>query len=303
MKSRAVNAAARAALGLVALLPVACGDSSRPVADAIRVARGPLALDIDGDPSGLWWDGSAQKLYVADDAHSRILEWSDERGLLTFEPLPAAPPEGAGLGQLVRAADGSLVVTRFGFGTRGGVTAVRAGGAVVDVPGLDVTRRRIGLARAADGLLYDTWFVQQDSGERREAVAELSLDGSELEVITGLIQPIGVLAVGEQLFVSDQELGQVWVAPRADPANHRVFASLELPDLLAAGPDGSLFSGSAAGNVFHIDAAGRVSTFQTGFRQVRGVAYDGGERRLFVAEHDPSEDGAARHTLHILPVD
>jgi sugar lactone lactonase YvrE len=298
-----MNAAARGMLGMALLAPAACGDGSPPVADAIRVERGPLALEIDGDPNGLLWDGLAQKLYVADDAGNRILEWSDERGLVTFVPLPEAPPEGAGLGQLVRDADGSLVVTRFGFGTRGGVAVVRVGGSVVDVPGLDVTRRRTGLTRATDGMLYDAWFVHEDAGEPRGAVAELSLDGSEREVIEGLVKPIGVLAVGERLFVSDQELGEIWVAPRVDPASHQVFASVERPDLLSAGPDGSLFSGSATGNVFHIDAAGGVSTFQSGFREVRGVAYDGGERRLFVAEHDPSEDGDARHALHILPVD
>jgi hypothetical protein len=296
------GASAALGLGIGLALSVACGENALPVADAIRLERGPLALDLAGAPNGLFWDDSAQRLYVTDDDGNRILAWTDERGLSSFEQLPPAASEGAGLGQLVRARDGSLVVTRFGYGTQGDVVVLSAGGAPRIVPGLDVTRRRIGLARATDGTLYDAWFVQGPSGERAGAVAQLSLDGSETELITGLRTPVGVLAVADQLFVSDRELGQIWSAPRADPAAHAVFASLEQPRLLAAGPAGSIFVGSSSGDVYRIDADGSASTFQTGLREVRGVAYDAGERRLFIAERDPSGDDP-RHALHISPVD
>jgi hypothetical protein len=293
-------ALARAGLSLGCAGSLGCGDASPPVVDAIRAERGPSSLELSGDPNGLFWDISTQRLYITDDDANRIRVWTDEGGLSTFEQLPTAPPEGAGLGQLVRAADGSIVVTRFGFGTSGGVAVVRAPGDVALVPGLDAARRRIGLTRAADGSLYDAWFVRLDSGESAGAVGQLSLDGSEPELLSGLKQPVGVLAVGEQLFVSDRALGQILIASRADPASYAVFASAPQPDLLGAGPDGSIFSGSSTGNVYRIDRAGSVSMFQTGLREVRGVAYDAGERRLFVAEHDPDE---VRHALRIFPVD
>jgi DNA-binding beta-propeller fold protein YncE len=289
-------------VGAVLALSLACGSTSRPVADAIRVERGPRVLELDGDPNGLWWDANAETLLVTDDGGNRILEWSDSRGFGTHAPLPEDSLAGAGLGQLVRVDGGDLVVTRFGVGTEGGVTIVPLQGDVRNVPGLDVTRQRVGLAKAADGTLYDSWFVRLDSGERVGAVGQLSLDGSEPEVMTGLTNPVGVLALGDRLFVSDQDTDQIRVASRMDPASVTVFTSLEQPDLLAEGPAGSIFSGSATGRVYRIDSAGVASEFQAGFRQVRGVAYDPAGQRLFVAEHDPAEPGLAQHALHILPV-
>jgi sugar lactone lactonase YvrE len=134
------------------------------------------------------------------------------------------------------------------------------------------------------------------------AVSQLSLDGAEPELMTGLTQPVGVLAVGDRLFVSDRDTGQILMAPRTDPRAVTVFATVEQPDLLAEGPAGSIFSGSSAGRVYRIDSAGVASEFQSGFLQVRGVAYDPAGQRLFVAEHDPAESDVAQHALHILPV-
>lgn len=303
MDDRAAHGGARQrALKAALVLALGCGSTSRPVADAIRVDRGPRVLELDGDPNGLWWDANSEALLVTDDLGNRILEWSDARGFGTHEQLPEVSPAGAGLGQLVQVDGGDLVVTRFGFGIEGGVAIVPRQGDVRNVPGLDVTRRRIGLTKAEDGTLYDTWSVGPGSADRVGAVGQLSLDGSELEVMTGLTTPVGVLAVGDRLFVSDRDAGEILTASRATPASVTLFASVEQPDLLAEGPAGSIFSGSAGGSVYRIDGAGVVSEFEAGFRQVRGVAYDPAGRRLFVAEHDPAAPDVARHALHILPV-
>jgi hypothetical protein len=40
----------------------------------------------------------------------------------------------------------------------------------------------------------------------------------------------------------------------------------------------------------------------SGFQQVRGLAYDTTNRRLFVVTHDPNEADGVTHLLHILPV-
>lgn len=267
------------------------------------VERGPIRLEIEGDANGLWWDDTAQVLYVADDNGNRILKWTDDDGFSLVADLPTAAPEGSGLGQLVITGDGTIVVTRFGFGTTGAVVYVPPSGESAIVPNLDTERRRMGLTVTDDGVLYDSWFVRLSTGDRVGAVGRLSLSGTEAEVITGLTKPVGVLAVGEDLFVSDQDLGQILKAPLSDPSAYTVLATLEQPDLLAAGPNGSLFTGSLGGRLYRISASGATSVVESGFLQVRGIAYDPTNRRVFVADHDPDESDGIDHAVHILPLD
>src|SRR5262245_29239259 len=95
-------------------------EASMPRAHA-EETRGPKVLPVDGDPNGLWWDEPQQRLLVADDDGNRILEWTDARGFALVKQLPASSAKAPGLGQLVRTADGTIFVTRFGHGTNGGV--------------------------------------------------------------------------------------------------------------------------------------------------------------------------------------
>lgn len=292
---------ASVAFGLLTLACLACGDAATtpaPTPTPGTVKRGPEALAIDGDPNGLFWDDGQQTLYIADDNGNRILRWTDAAGFGLVKDLPTASAQGAGLGQLVRTPTGELVVTRFGGGTAGDVAYVAADGTAKVVPNIDPTRRRIGLTVTADGRLFDGWFVRTSSGARAGSVGLLALGGTETEVLAGLKKPIGVLAAGDSLFVSDQDLGQILKAPLADPSRFTVFATVAAPDLLAAGPNGSLFTGSEGGNLFAISATGTASVFKSGFRAVRGVAYDPSHKRVFVADHD-----ATASLLHILPVD
>lgn len=281
---------------------VGCGESTSATPDA-GVDRGPTILGVDGDPNGLWWDDASQTLYVADDSGNRVLRWTDSGGFALVQNLTTAPEDGAGLGQLVRTGDGTVVVTRFGYGTAGAVVSVPPSGVAVDVPGLAVERRRIGLTIASDGQLYDSWFVRQSGGARVGAVGALSLSGTEAEVITGLQKPVGVLAIGEYLYVSDQDLGQILKAPRSSPADYTVLATVPTPDLIAAGPDGSLFVGSSEGNLYRVQANGTAAVYKSGFDTVRGSAYDPTNRRLFVVNHVGHEAEGVTHTIHILPVD
>jgi len=289
-------------LGIVCsvLLALSCGGSRGEPASAAGGERGRQALELDGDPNGLWWDDAAQTLYVADDNGNRILTWTDERGFASWRELPAASP-GTGLGQLAFTADGTLVATRFGHGTAGQVLFVPPSGEAQNVPGLDPARRRIGLTVAQDGRLFDCWFVKSEQG-RTGGVSELSLSGSETDVIVGLKKPVGVLASGDRLFVSDQDRGEILAAPLADLASHTVFASFPGPDLLASGPAGSLLSGSKSGSLYQVSAEGAASVLESDFDQVRGVAYDPTNRRVFVAEHDADGEDGVRHRLHVLPL-
>lgn len=269
----------------------------------IMVERGPKLIPVEGDPNGLWWDDVTHTLYVADDNGNRILKWTDAAGFSLVAELPAVAGASAGLGQLVITSDGTIVVTRFGGGTAGDVAYVPASGAPAVIPSLIKERRRIGLTVTTDGKLFDSWFVRMSNGDRVGAVGELSLAGTEPEVITGLKKPVGVLAVGADLYVSDQDLGQILKSTVATPATYSVFATVTGPDLLAAGPDGSLFSGSLEGNVYRITSGGAASVFESGFQATRGIAYDPSGKRIFVADHDEDESDGVSHVLHILPVD
>lgn len=285
-----------------------CGDSdsdsttNNGSGDDVVVDRGPTALDIQGDANGLLWDDADQALYIADDNNNRILKWDDTDGFTLVADLPQEGPKGAGLGQLVRMSDGTFVVTRFGHGSAGDIAYVKPDGTAEVVPNLDPERRRIGLTVTDDGQLFSSWFVRLSSGDRQGAVGKVDLEaGTETEVITGLIKPAGVLAVGEKMYVSDQDLGQILSTTVADPQDYSVLAEMEKPDLINLGPDGSLLAGSVGGELLRINLdTGATSIVESGFQQIRGVAYDPTNKRAFVADHD-SDD--ISHAIQIVPME
>ncbi|NOU27724.1 MAG: hypothetical protein HOO96_07460 [Polyangiaceae bacterium] len=247
-------------------------------------------IALEGDPNGLYWDAGESTLYIADDAHNRILTYRDDTGVAKYADLPAAQAKGPGLGQVVRHPDGTLLVARFGFGTSGDVVAVKKDRTSTVVPGLDGTRRRLGLTVAPDGSVYDAYFVK-NGPSTVGGVAKLALAGGETDVITGLGKVVGVLATGDKLYVGDQAQGKLFVTSLAAPANQQPFADVPGGDLLCVGPSGSIFSGGADGNVRAIDASGKVTVFASGFGSARGVAYDAANKRLFVASHAASGPG------------
>ncbi|MET0414193.1 MAG: hypothetical protein ABW217_22980, partial [Polyangiaceae bacterium] len=116
----------------------------------------------------------------------------------------------------------------------------------------------------------------------------------------GLTKPVGILALGDTLFVADQEQGKILRAPLADPAALTAFASVEQPDLLAAGPDGAIFAGSRKGGVQRIERSAAVSVALPSAQQIRGVAYDPDKRRLFASEHDASKADGVQNALCIM---
>lgn len=283
------------------LLLWSCAETAQEKPDisqdtAIVVDRGPTTVLIDGDPNGLYW--SNNQLYIADDNNNRILKWTDAAGIGLVGDLPDAAAEGAGLGQLVVQSDGTIVVTRFGYGTSGDVVTLSADGQGSVVPRLDRERRRIGLALAADGSLYDSWFISGGAA----AVSALDLSGQESNVISSLGKPVGVLAVGDNLFVSDQDTDEILQVPLSSPRDVSVFAQVMGPDLLCEGPAGSLFTGGREGDVRQIGADGSVQTVGSGYQEVRGVAYDAEHGRLFFVDHDGDDSDGVTNYLQIIPV-
>lgn len=266
----------------------ACG-SDEP---AGPVDAGPpktnASLPFAGDPSGLFWDGTTSTLFIADDANNRVATYRDADGFATYAALPAG---GTGLGQLIRLADGTVIVTRLGTGANGDVVAVTADRKSAPIAGLDPARLRTGLTVAPDGRLFDA-YTNAGGG----SVAELSLSGTEIEIVSGLQKPNGLLAAGETLAIADTGQGKLLKTKLA--ALGPLTPGGDLPNIgpLCAGPSGIL--AGAGDSVKSLDATGTPTTIATGFAQVRGVAYDPKYRRVFVANHV----GATGNTLEIRPV-
>jgi len=308
------------------------GNDAQPDAagDAAKVDRGPTTMPFAGDPNGLYWDyGGSPALYIADSVNDKIVKWADGAGFSDAAILPPAPDSGdPTLGAVLRLLDGTLLTTRFGFGQYGAVLVVKNSDAGVvgalqadgGFTALSTSRRRIGIAMLADGTLVDTYFTGGGDAGRIGAVAKLNLvSGKETDLLTGLSKPVGVLYNEGNMYVSDQGYGYLVKSPLTGGAfvdpdggvsdagavdadagpQPNVFAAYASPDLICQGPDGVIFSGSTGGTVFQIDRKGTVTSLTTGLKSARGCAYDGANRRLFVAEHDPA--GTA-HAIRIVPV-
>lgn len=282
------------------------GGGDLAVAD-LAVQRS-LDVPLTFQAEGLWWDSATQALYIANDAQ-QIVRWNEPGPSFSVVALlPEIAASAGGLGQLTKNKDGSWLVTRFGFGLAGAVLQVAAGGAATSVPGLDVKRRRIGLTVAADGTIYDGWFVVVPPSKTPTmgTVSRLALDGSgESDVVTGIGKPVGVLAFGDSLYVSDQLNGVILKTPLAAPGATTAFATVAGADELAAGPNGTIFAASSTGTVWSVGSDGTAKSVHDGYKPLHGVAYDGDHKRLFVAEPDAgnADGGAGMPMLHVLPIE
>ncbi|MGE6757139.1 hypothetical protein ACQKGO_03915 [Corallococcus interemptor] len=287
----------------VTLATVGCSSSETPgPSNEPVIERGPKTIEVDGDPNGLWWDAESATLYMADDENNRVLRYRDGEGISKVADLPAAPADGPGLGALARLNDGTLVVVRFGGGTAGDVVYVRPDGTSAIVPNLPRERRRIGITVTNDGQLLDGYFVRNNN-VNVGSVARLGLEGTEQEIVGALVKPVGVLAVNDTLYISDQIAGKVYRSPLSAPSQLVAFATLNSPDLLAVGPNDTLLTGSRDGTVLSIRQSGEVSVLAGGFQQPHGLAYDAKNKRLFIADHDGTPADGTNHTLRIIPLE
>jgi DNA-binding beta-propeller fold protein YncE len=292
-----------ALLGM-ALFVVGCSSSPEvvPPDEQPVIERGPKTIAVDGDPNGIWWDAESATLYMADDENNRVLRYRDGEGISLVANLPEAPANGPGLGDIVRLADGTLVVPRFGYGTAGDIVYVRPDGTSAVVPNLPRERRRLGITVTQDGQLLSGYFVRNNN-VNVGSVARLSLEGTEQEIVGALVKPVGILAVGDSLYISDQLAGKIYRSPLANPSQLVTLATLSNPDLLTMGPNNLLLTGSREGNVLSIRQDGQINVIAGGFQQPRGLAYDAKNKRLFIADHDGNSADGTNHTLRIIPLE
>jgi hypothetical protein len=258
------------------------------------IQRGPVSLPFAGDPEGLWWDAPSSTLYMADQETNQVLAWTDAKGIQTLGALPGGVQSGVGLGQLVLTPQGFLAVIVFGFGTNGAIDLMFLDGGSTAVSGLDPTFRRLGLGQDSSGALYESYFVKNGGGAPVGSIAQLSLSfvdggwaGTETPVVTGLGKPVGVLAQGGNLYITDQATNDFLVVPVSSLPNSSppvVASGLNL-DLISAGPNGTFFTGSSNGNLNQLSASGTETAFASGYNSPRGSAYDVTHNRVFFGNH------------------
>ena len=122
-------------------------------------------------------------------------------------------------------------------------------------------------------------------------------------VTTSLQKPVGVVAIGRTLYISDQNEDEVFPAPIANPSAIAVSRTMLTPDLLSAGPSGThlLRLGRPASSTRSTPSSGAFSTLLTasGTLEPRGSAYDAVNQRLFVGEHDSP---TCQNYIEIYPV-
>ena len=153
-----------------------------------------------------------------------------------------------------------------------------------------------------DGALYTSWYLS-DAGNRAGAVSLLDLSGGEETLVSGFVKPVGVIVLDGALIVSDQLDNLIVRCPLDDPEDKQIFARVDGPDLLSAGPDGGVFTGGPGGELRLAFPDDAFEVIQGGFQEVRGVAYDPDNRRVFVVDHDGDDSDGTVNFLHILPVD
>jgi sugar lactone lactonase YvrE len=267
------------------------------------INRGPYDLLLQFDPNGLFWDPASSTLYLADEADQKIMKWRDSEGLSMYAQMPQVSANTGGLGQLVRTADGKLLTPRFGFGNSGGIWVVSADSSTTTlVPGLDVVKRRLGLAIAPDMTIYEAYFFRTGNGPRVGAVGTVTLAGQENMLLSGFGKPVGAAFSGGALYVSDQDNNAIVKVTLGASTSSTAFAQAMSPDLISTGPNGDFFTGSKVGNVYRISSTGAVSNFATGLQQPRGVVYDAANQRVFVADHDGDPSNGTTHYMRIRPV-
>src|SRR5262249_1891638 len=151
------------------------------------------------------------------------------------------------------------------------------------VPKLDPLRRRIGIARAPNDVVYVAYFVVGPDKKHTGGVARLDLAAGETDLeIPDLAKPVGIVATAPHLYIADQMKSAISSSSLADHAVATVAKDLPGADLLTRLPGGDFITGGKDGSVYRIDKTGAATAIKTGYAQVRGTAYDPATKRLFV---------------------
>jgi hypothetical protein len=289
---------------------------------------GPIAIDFDpggtGRPDAIYWDDAKQILYVVDDENNQVWTYTDQDGLKKLATVPDNPVlDDAGhakLNGVTELADGTLVITRFGYGVAGAIYTLSPDGGTATVPNVPPARKRIDVTvDPATGKVYSDSFTGSGSNTPGQIEA-VDLANGTTAYATGFGKTIGLLVQNGAILVSDQTNNVILSVPLdptqiaeggatlVDGGAFAVYATLSAPDQLSAGPNGSVFTGQflppsdggATPQVRQIFPDGGVVVPWPSFTftSLSDVAYDKTNHRLFVVD----SNGTTVRTIRIFPV-
>ncbi|MDR5837607.1 hypothetical protein [Caballeronia sp. LZ034LL] len=292
------------------MLLAACGSVAPVTTTAQKV---PLT----GTPNSVAVRDSDGAVFVTDDDSNGILmtQHLGEAEAPAFSPyarLPAADGQRVSLSQIAFAPNGHLLVERFGFGSSSAVFDVAPSGQVNLASDTNAARRRLGLLVLDGGTFLSSWFSKEGDAPATGGVSIITRGAAprqviEQDIVTGLKKPVGLALAGDTLYISDQAANRIYrvdlpAARTADAplAASDVFATVEAPDLLAAAPDGTLYTKCGAHAVCSFSKRGRPTVIADDLDAPRGVAVDVARKRLVAVDRSTSPSRPS--ALRVLPL-
>ncbi|MDR5796559.1 hypothetical protein QCE49_24555 [Caballeronia sp. LZ008] len=287
----------------------ACG--SVPQDAAVQTV--PLA----GTPNGVAVRDSDGAVFVTDDRTNGVVMTShigeeDAPAFSLYARIPAAEGERTSLSQIAFAPNGHLLVEQFGFGTSAAIYDVAPSGQVALASDTNSARRRVGLLVLDGGTFLSSWFMEEGGAPAEGGVSVITRGTAprqviERDIVTGLGKPVGLATVGDTLYISDQAANRIYqvdlqsarAASAPVPASD-VFATVDAPDLMAATPDGRLFTKCGAHAVCSISKRGRATVIADDLQSPRGVAVDVARKRLVVVDRSSAPDKPS--ALRVVPI-
>jgi sugar lactone lactonase YvrE len=284
----------------------------------------PFDPNGNGSPDAIYWDNTNQVLYIVDDLNNQVWSYTDKNGFQKYAQVPDNPElDEAGktkLNGITELADGTLVVTRFGYGIGGAIYTVSPDGGTATVPNVPAARKRIEVTvDPSSGTIYSDSFTGGGGATPLGEIETVDLANGTTSYATGFGKTVGLLVQGSAVLVSDQTNNAIFSVP-TDPTQiadggaglangnpFALYAGLSGPDQLSAGPDGTIFTDQFLSNsdgggpqIRQIwpDGGVTIPYPNVSFTSLSDVAYDATNHRLFVVDNN----GTTVRTIKIFPV-
>jgi DNA-binding beta-propeller fold protein YncE len=234
------------------------------------------SIFVRSDPNGVTSDGTS--LFVADARDGSILRIDDSQSRRVAQIDSGGVVAAHRLGGIAVGPDGALYVARLGHGRAGAIFRIAPDGACEPLAGLSPRYWRLGVFCRGDAL-YTTQFLKSHSGPFEGSVVRVDLVSGAIETACeGLLKPVGVVELGDQLVITDSRVRAVFVSRRGVA---RVLADgLDRPDSLCIYDHESVLvttydEGLRRGQVFRVWLDGRRKVVASGPWEPRGIAHDG----------------------------
>ncbi|GAB5095853.1 hypothetical protein P9250_05240 [Caballeronia sp. LP006] len=297
-------------IAILALVTAACTSGGGSVS-------APQTVQLSGSPNGVAVRASDGAVFVTDDKTNSIVMTSNldaaSPDFSLYARIPAQEGERGALSQIAFAPNGHLLVERFGFGKNSAVFDIAASGQVALAADANPSRRRLGLVVLDSGTFLSSWFGKEGDAPSMGGVSLITRGATpgsvtERDLVIGLKKPVGLAVVGDTLFISDQAANRIFKVDLQDARTAggpvqatNVFATVDAPDLMAASPDGTLYTKCGAHALCSVSKRGTAAVIASDFDAPRGVAVDVARKRLIAVDRAGASSGKTS-ALRVLPI-